>query len=346
MATLKELSERTGYSTATISRVLNGDASFSVPEEVRRRILEEADKANYRETRSRRGRTPKNLLRIGIAEMLTPAQQLNDPYYLYLGNYVRQGCIDKKYVCIPLESRGESFELPRGEKLDGIIAIGYFSIAQVDSLGKLSSNVVFIDSSPFESKYDSVVVGYELGVSLALEFLVKLGHKHIGFVGPVWKFNDRRQDALEVRRQLFIRRMEARRKYDPTLMIDCDMDIAATIEAWKKYLAEGKPMPTAVLCANEENAVGTLNYLQQRGISIPEDISVVSFNDTPRSGLVSPALTSVSINTKEMAGTALRMLTERAAVSGKEPLRTVPLKVIVPPSIVVRDSTQRLSIGD
>ncbi len=342
MATLKELSERTGYSTATISRVLNGDASFSVPEEVKRRILEEADKANYHETRSRRGRTPKSLLRIGVAEMLTPAQQLNDPYYLYLGNYVRQGCIDKKYVRIPLEPRGEGFALPRGEKLDGIVAIGYFSIAQIDSLSKLSPNVVFIDSSPFESKFDSVVVGYELGVSLALEFLVKLGHRQIGFVGPVWKYNDRRQDALEVRRQLFIKRMEARRKYDPALMIDCTMDIGATVEAWARYLAEGKPLPSAVLCANEENAVGTLNYLQQRGFSIPEDISVVSFNDTPRSELVSPSLTSVSINTKEMAETALRMLAERVRISGKEPVRALPLKVIVPPSIVVRSSTRKV----
>lgn len=342
MATLKELSERTGYSTATISRVLNGDASFSVPEAVKRRILEEADKANYRETRSRRGRTPKNLLRIGVAEMLTPAQQLNDPYYLYLGNYVRQGCIDKKYVRIPLEPRGEGFALPRNEKLDGIIAIGYFSIAQIDSLSKLSQNVVFIDSSPFESKFDSVVVGYELGVSLALEYLVKLGHRQIGFVGPVWKYNDRRQDALEVRRQLFIKRMEARRKYDPALMIDCTMDIGATVEAWKKYLSEGRPLPGAVLCANEENAVGTLNYLQQQGYLIPEDISVISFNDTPRSELVSPSLTSVSINTKEMAETALRMLAERAQISGREPVRTLPLKVIVPPSIVVRNSTLKV----
>ena len=341
MATLKELSERTGYSTATISRVLNGDESFSVPEEVKRSILEEADKANYRQTRSRRGRTPKSLLRIGIAEMLTPAQQLDDPYYLYLGNYVRQVCMDKKYVCIPLEARADAFVLPRVEKLDGIVAIGYFSIAQIDSLAKLSSNVVFIDSSPFESKFDSVVVGYELGVSLALEFLVKLGHKRIGFVGPVWKFNDRRQDALEVRRQLFIKRMEARKKYDPALMIDCAMDIGATVEAWKKYLAEGKPLPGAVLCANEENAVGTLNYLQQQGYAIPEDISVLSFNDTPRSELVSPSLTSVSINTKEMAATALRMLAERAQIAGREASRTLPLKVIVPPSIVVRDSTAK-----
>lgn len=340
MATLKELSQRTGYSTATISRVLNGDQTLSVTEEVRRRILEEAGKTNYNETRSRRGRTPKSVLRVGVAEMLTPAQQLNDPYYLYLGNYVKQGCLDKKYACVHLESRGESFVLPRGEKLDGIVAIGLFSTAQIESLTNLNPNIVFVDSSPFESRFDSVVLGYELGISLALEHLEALKHKKIGFVGPVYKYNDRRQNALEIRRQLFIKLMESRGGFDPNLMLDCTMDIDSTVATWKKYLKAGKPLPSAVVCANEENAMGTLKCLQQEGYSVPEDVSVVSFNDTPRSALVSPSLTSVSINTQEMANAALRMLAERVSISGKPPIRSLPLKVIVPPTLVVRESTK------
>ena len=340
MATLKELSQRTGYSTATISRVLNGDQTLSVTEEVRRRILEEAGKTNYNETRSRRGRTPKSVLRVGVAEMLTPAQQLNDPYYLYLGNYVKQGCLDKKYACIHLESRGESFVLPRGEKLDGIVAIGLFSTAQIESLTNLNPNIVFVDSSPFESRFDSVVLGYELGISLALEHLEALKHKKIGFVGPVYKYNDRRQNALEIRRQLFIKLMESRGGFDPNLMLDCTMDIDSTVATWKKYLKAGNPLPSAVVCANEENAMGTLKCLQQEGYSVPEDVSVVSFNDTPRSALVSPSLTSVSINTQEMANAALRMLAERVSISGKPPIRSLPLKVIVPPTLVVRESTK------
>ena len=342
MATLKELSERTGYSMATISRVLNGDETFSVPEEVRRKILEEAGKTNYHETKSRRGRTPKSLLRVGVAEMLTPAQQLNDPYYLYLSNYVKQGCIDKKYAYIHLESRGESYVLPRGEKLDGIIAIGLFTDAQIDSLSNLSKNVVFVDSSPYESRFDSVVLGYELGMSLALDHLTELGHTKIGYVGQLYKYVDRRQDELETRRKLFDKLMKRRGLYNEELIIDCHLDIGSTIEAWKEHLRLGKTMPTAVFCANEENAMGTLKQLQQEGYSIPGDISVVSFNDTPRSALVSPSLTSVSVNTTEMANAALRMLAERAGIAGKEPIRTLPLKVIVPPAIVVRESTARV----
>ena len=114
MATLKELADRTGYSPATISRILNGDPSLSVSEEARRKVLEEAGRLNYTATRSRRGRTLKGLLRVGVAEMLSPAQQLDDPYYLYLSGFVRQGCLDRKYTCLPLEQRGRGLRLSRG----------------------------------------------------------------------------------------------------------------------------------------------------------------------------------------------------------------------------------------
>lgn len=339
MATLKELSERTGYSPATISRILTGDTTLSVTAEVRKKVLEEAGRSNYSQTKSRRGRTPKIVLRVGMAERLTPAQQLNDPYYLYLGNYVRQGCIDRRYACVPLESRGERFALPREEALDGIVAIGRFSTAQIESLAALHPNVVFVDSSPFESRFDSVVPSYELGISLALEHLAQLGHRQLGFVGPVTLPDDRRQSAPEVRRELFLRLTAARCPGVQPLMLDCPMRVDATAAAWREHLRAGRPLPSAVLCANEENALGTLNALREEGLSVPGTLSVVSFNDTPRSALISPSLTSISINTQEMASAALRLLAERAPIGDRPAARSLPLKVIVPPSLVIREST-------
>ena len=80
MATLRELAERTGYSPATISRILTGAPALAVSEEARKRVLEEAGRLNYAATKSRRGRSPKHLLRVAVAEMLSPAQQLRDEY--------------------------------------------------------------------------------------------------------------------------------------------------------------------------------------------------------------------------------------------------------------------------
>ena len=124
MATLKELADRTGCSPAAISRILNADPTLSVSEETRRRVLEEAGRLNYSASKSRRGRAPKPLMRVGLAEMLSSSRQLDDPYFLYLGNHVRQGCQERKYACVPLEHREGGFLLPEGETVDGIVAIG------------------------------------------------------------------------------------------------------------------------------------------------------------------------------------------------------------------------------
>ncbi|MGE4276853.1 MAG: LacI family DNA-binding transcriptional regulator [Lawsonibacter sp.] len=339
MATLKEMADRTGYSPATISRILSGDPSLSVTPEARRKVLEEAGKLNYNATRSRRGRAPKGVLRVGIAEMLTPAQQLDDPYYLYLSGFFRQGCLDKKYTCLPLERRGEGFLPPEGEKLDGIAAIGLFTPAQIEALAALSSNLVFLDSSPFESRFDSVVLGYELGISLALDHLIGLGHQRIGFIGPAYKLDDRRQRAPEVRRQLFLQQMQQRGLLDDPLLLDCPMEAEAAAQEVGRFLHSGAPLPTAFLCANEESAIGALRALGEASLSVPGHLSVVSFNDTPPSALVDPPLTSVSTHVEEMAHTTLRLLNERAALPGRAPVRTLPLKVVVPPSLTVRQSS-------
>ncbi|MEA4934463.1 MAG: LacI family DNA-binding transcriptional regulator [Lawsonibacter sp.] len=339
MATLKELADRTGYSPAAISRILSGDPSLSVTPEARRKVLEEAGRLNYTATRSRRGRAPKGVLRVGIAEMLTPAQQLDDPYYLYLSGFFRQGCLDKKYTCLPLEPRGEGFLPPEGEKLEAIAAIGLFTPAQIEALAALSPNVVFLDSSPFESRFDSVVLGYELGISLALDHLIGLGHRHIGFIGPTYKLDDLRQQAPEVRRQLFLQQMQQRGLSETPLLLDCPMEAKAAAQEVRNLLGSGTPPPTAFLCANEESAIGALRALGEAGRSVPGYLSVVSFNDTPRSALVDPPLTSVSTHVEEMAHTALRLLRERAVLPGRAPVRTLPLKVVVPPSLTVRQSS-------
>lgn len=338
MATLKELSDRTGYSPATISRILTGDPALAVTEEARKRVLEEAGRLNYAATKSRRGRAPKNLLRLGVAEMLTPAEQLDDPYYLYLRNFVEQACLDQRFALLPLPRRGELFGPVEADCVDGVVAIGVFTPAQTESLRAVSGNLVFLDSSPDETSCDSVVLNYALGISLAVAYLVGLGHRRIGFLGPAVKLGDHKEPAPEVRRAHFVGLMEARGLFDPGLLLEAPMDARAACAALSAFLASGRPRPTALLTANEETAIGAARALAERGLRVPEDISLVSFNDTPLSALVEPPLTSVSTHVEEMSRTAVRLASERARGPGRVPVRTLPQKVVVPPTLVLRRS--------
>ncbi len=336
MATLKELAQRTGYSPATISRILSGDPALSVSDEARQRVLEEAGRLNYAATKSRRGRAPKSLLRIGLAERLTPEQQLDDPYFLYLGGLVRRQCLEQRYICLPIPALGDTYLPPEGDGLDGIVAVGEFSPAQVETLAAFSPNTVFLDASPDESRFDSVVLNYGLGIRLALEHLRALGHQDITFLGP----DHRRYStsaAPEARRASYLAWMEQAGLGDHAALLDCPMEAAAAAQAVHTALEKGQ-RPTALLCANEESAVGAVRALKEAGWSVPEDCSVVSFNNTPRSALLDPPLTSISAPVEEMVRTALRLLVQRASVGGKAPVRTLPQQAVLPPTLVLRQS--------
>ena len=127
--------------------------------------------------------------------------------------------------------------------------------------------------------------------------------------------------------------------------------LGAGLEHVEELRRDGVRMVT--LSWNGENALGSghetdhgltplgkeaVRALEEAGLSIPEDVSLVSFNDTPLSELVTPALTSVSTHVEEMSRTAVRLLAERARVPGRPPVRTLPVKVVVPPSLVCRES--------
>ena len=132
--------------------------------------------------------------------------------------------------------------------------------------------------------------------------------------------------------------MEAHGLLDPELLVETPMDARSAADALRSWLADGGQLPTAFLTASEETAMGAIRALEEAGLSIPEDVSLVSFNDTPLSELVTPALTSVSTHVEEMSRTAVRLLAERARVPGRPPVRTLPVKVVVPPSLVCRES--------
>ncbi|NCB28837.1 MAG: LacI family DNA-binding transcriptional regulator [Clostridia bacterium] len=337
MATLKELAAYTGVSAAAISRILNNDPTMSVSEGTRARVLEAAGKLNYAATKSRKGRSLKCMLRIGLAEMLSPVEQLDDPYYLYLKSFVGEECAARKIEVSALHRNEDGFAYVGEAALDGIIAIGIFTRGQIASLRALSDNVVFLDSSPDELHSDSVVINFRLGIETALSHLFAIGHTRIGFIGPAEKLDDWKQPAPELRRTLFIRYMRQRGAYDAHYLLTAPMNAGATAAQMHTHIEKGAPLPTAYLTANEENAIGAVRALRESGLRVPEDVSIISFNDTPLSELIEPPLTSISTHLREMCATAVRLVTERAPARGREQ-RVLPQKVVIPPALVLRDS--------
>lgn len=338
MATQRELAEYTGYSIATISRVLNEDPTMSVSESTRSAILEAAGHLHYKAAPRRSKSVPSSTLRLAIAEMLSPVEQLSDPYYLYLKNYAEQRCRDIGCSVTHLVKQQEEYHLDYNEKINGILAIGIFTEAQVLQLSQLSPNLVFLDSSPDETSFDSVVLNFRLGIEQALDYLISQGHTRIAFLGPNNKLDHLKRPAPEARRRHFISYMQEKALFEPSLLLDTQMTAPDARRVLSVLISEGAPLPTAILASNEEVAIGAVSAAREAGLSVPHDLSVISFNDTALSALTDPPLTSVSTHVELMSSAAVELLIRRCTG-----IDTLPLKVVVPTTLTVRESVKALA---
>ena len=341
MATLRELAEYTGYSITTISRVLNDDPTMSVTDSTRAAILEAAGKLHYKTTpKVSRSRSRSSAGCYAIAEMLSPVEQLADPYYLYLRNYAEQYCRDKRIRTLHLLEQGGEYRADLAGNFEGILAIGIFSEEQIQALQRICPKLVFLDSAPDESRFDSVVLNYRVGIEQALDSLLALGHTRIGFLGPTAKLDQKKRPAPEVRRQYFIQYMQKKGLFDPNFLFDAPMSAPEARAVVSSRLESGASMPTALIAANEEAAIGAVSAARSAGLSVPRDLSIISFNDTVLSTLTDPPLTSISTHVEEMSHLAVDLLARRISLEES----TLPLKIVVPPTLIQRESVSPPSL--
>ena len=156
MATLKEIANVVGVSVGTVSRVLNNDSTLSVGDETKIKIFNVAEEMQYKTLKQRKSsdKSKTNKLRVGIVEMYNPKEQLEDPYYLLLRSVVDKECFENEIEVVNLYKNNEEYRFIGEEFINGIIAIGKFDKSEIKSLNKLSENIVFLDSSPDDIKYD------------------------------------------------------------------------------------------------------------------------------------------------------------------------------------------------
>lgn len=338
MATLKELSEHTGFSITTISRVLNNDPTMNVSTATRSKILQVAGELHYKKPNIKQKNTKINNMCFAVAEMLSPAEQLEDPYYLYLRNHAAQRMQDLGCVMVQTVKINDKYDFVGTQNISGILAIGIFSEKQISSLYSLHKNVVFLDSSPDELKFDSVVLNYKLGVEQAVDALIKANHKKIGFLGPDRKLDQKKRPAPEVRRQYFIDYMKKRGLFDVNLLLEAKMTVDNAYNIIIKRIENKENIPTAIITANEQAAFGALRAIREKGFKVPNDISIISFNDTPLSELTEPPLTSISTHVEAMSQIAVDLLVKRT----KEQCKSIPIKIVVPSTLVERESVIKL----
>lgn len=337
MATLKDIAEKTGVSVSAVSRVLNMDDTISVSAETRKRIFEAAKELGYNSKSKNKGSNTRDSLKMGIAQMFEMEQIMEDVYYLYMKTALEEACFARNIETTSLFRNPQGQFVTNGsEALDGIFAIGSFTKEEIKSFHKYTDNIVFVDSTPDDEKYYSAVPNFHLGVRQAVNRFIEGGHKKIGFIGSHFTLQETRDLILDNRLYYFRNMLKEKGIYREEFILNSEMNSKSAFNVMKNFFETSDEYPTAIFVSSDAMAQGVIKAVTNAGLSIPEDISLIAFNDTLLSQNAMPPLSSVRVLQREIADAAVRSMEEQRKGSAH------PYKTVIPCVYMERSSVKNL----
>lgn len=328
MATIKEIAEIAGVSVTTVSRVLNFDDTLNVQDETKRRVFEAADRLEYQIKDKRR---KKKKLKLGLLCSYSPEEELEDTFYLSIRIAIEKKIDKEGFKKVPVTSEDEPDDV---SKLDGIICLGTFSKSIVEKIRAFHKPAVFIDAVGDEELFDSIVVNLKYAVKKVMDYLTDAGHKRIAFIGGRDIDSDGKE-IVDMRMPIFSAYLKERE-----LLREEYIKIGGFTPKngyrMGKELLELEERPTAIFCANDSLAIGCYKAIQEAQLKVPDDISVVGFNDISMTKYLVPPLTTVHVPMDFMGEEAVNLLAERINSN-----REISMHVSVPAKLVVRESVSR-----
>ncbi|WP_130859337.1 LacI family DNA-binding transcriptional regulator [Gracilibacillus phocaeensis] len=336
MATIKDIAEKANVSPATVSRVLNNDLTLSVTAETRQRVMTIADNLNYKtiKLRKKKNSAKKQSYRVGILVCQSLEEEWKDPYFLTLRKGVEEQCLKSGIEVTEIYRLRNFTPTQLYQRLDGMILIGKVDPALPPILREKVKHVVYLDYSPDETQYDSVMVDFQKSTNLAIEHLLQLGAKTVGFIGGyTFEFinGQDKQKSKDERHTAFIEKMKEAGRYKKKHVHVGDFTMSDGYHLMKEAIAKGN-IADAYFIASDPMAIGVLRALREEKMAVPDEVALVSFDDVELAQFASSPLTTIHVPIETMGATGVKLLIDR--IEGRE----IPLKVIVPTRLVIRES--------
>lgn len=337
-STIRDVAERAKVSTATVSFVLNNNPKEVISEKVRKRVLEVARELNYHASAAASGLKRKSTRNVGVIFYRHDDAIANPFYSFVVQGAVKEG-LERNYNLLFafIESTYTGFaDLPkviREKNVEGVLFMRHTYPKMIRDIQSLQIPIVAIDNFPRIKNIDTMQIDNRRGGQLAAEHLLELGHQRLAYIGP--------KDAppsVEERLLGFRRGLEKHdRKWKATQnQIFCKaFTFEAAHEAALSALARNEHL-TAIFCANDEMAAGVLRAARESGRALPEELSVVGFDDITMSNYTDPPLTTIGVVKEHMGRRAMSRLID--LVEGSE--RKVKTE-LAPVTLVLRASTAR-----
>ncbi|MDR3475510.1 MAG: LacI family DNA-binding transcriptional regulator [Devosia sp.] len=303
--TLRDVAREAGVSVAAASYSLSGGGTIG--EEVRARVRQVAERIGYRPNRSAQAVRTGRTMSLGL---IIP--DLNNPYYPAIAQSVERAARQAGYTVVLIDTSGspeDEIEAMRHLETHGVAGAVWCQTATqpAGEAGDYQVPIVVIGSP--RPSFDNVTADDDAGGRLAARHLLELGHRRVGILAGASV-----PEGLDHRRTAFVAEMQGRANivWDLKTPYSIDLDEAAIARLARREV-------TAVMCGNDLIAIGVLRAALQLGIAVPQELSVVGFDDIPWAAIVSPELTTIHQPVAEIAATAMTLLLDRIA----EPDRTV-----------------------
>ena len=335
MATIREVAKKAGVSITTVSRILNNDDSFNVSKITKEKVLKVIKQLNYERKKNKNRISQSN---ISVIKCFDEKIENEDPYFVSLKINL-ENMLKKKV------SKVRFFDLEEIEKLikyneisnfsltDAVIFIGETSKEKLKFFKSLNENIICVDVYDTDNITDYIKFDMRNSVEIVLNYIFKLNHKKIGLlVGR----NKVVKNLVDFREKYFKEIMVKNGLYREEYLQIGDFSMESGYIMMKEIL-KLEDRPTAVFCGNDSIAMGAYKAIRENKLKIPEDISIIGFNDLKLSQYSIPPLTTIKIDTKLIAQETVNSLIE--LLEGK---RDYHKKVFLPVELIERESCQKI----
>lgn len=217
---------------------------------------------------------------------------------------------------------------------DGTIALGKFDDEQLNELKRTQENLLLVDSDGTTFGVDSLVVDFESSLRLVMAHFVQEEVKQVVMLAGKEYTKQQRIRVTDPRTAIF-EKLINEEKHLSGRIIEADFSVEAGYQAVRHFLSQEKELPDALFAANDALAIGALKAIKEAGLMIPQDISVIGFNDISVAKYVSPPLSSVKVYTEWMGELAVETLLQLIHTTAP-----VARKITIATELVLRESTK------
>lgn len=339
---IKDVAQRLKVSPATVSLVLNNKPG--VAEETRQRVLKLVQEMGY-DTNILSKPALKNSKSIRFIIYKKHGSVVSDtPFFSALMEGIEQECRKEGYnlVVSYMNEDGNRMEVLRiveDNPLEGILLLATeMQEEDLQTFTQFNIPIVILDSCFEKLKIDTVFIENIQGAFEATEYLVKNGHTEIGYLhSSIWIKNfDKRKEGFQ--KALKEYNIQENKKY----IFSVDSTLEGSYNDILKLLNSNISLPTAFFADNDIIAFGAIKAFKEFGLRVPEDVSVVGFDDMPFCEIIEPPLTTIKVNKQRMGMLAVKRLLEKIETDSPECVRLEVCTELVERKSVICKGDQRV----